>query len=476
MYYDIFVQRGVLPVFSVLLIDDEPEILNIFRLLSERSGEMTIETASSAEDGFGHLEKRRFDAIIVDYDIPGINGIQFLKILRNRRDTTPVIFFTGEGREHTAIEALNNGANFYLKKADDPPVQQYQRILAMVKSSVDGACLGKSAGTSQKVIEDMIHFTSDPGFALDSSGTVIAWNESLEQLTDTPASAMMGTRDLVYAEPFFGTRKKTLLDLALASDAEIKKQKYMIISRIQKGPVIAVTRGKKKDGCDWTLWTKAMPLFDGHGNFIATVGTVRDVTATFSDVVTSDPETELRSGIAVWDSVPEPAPSGGLIDKLLGKAGAQYKEGAILMGRDRNYVGALAAFDRALEIDKNLAHVWNDRGICLRETGDHTAALKSCLRAVELASENVECLYTLGETLERIGILHMNNKYLDSAIQVFKMVVNQMPNNMAAWNHIGVCYKGMGKHEDSRFYFDRARDIHLWKKDTPTPCRRNDYF
>ncbi len=461
-------------MFSVLLIDDEPDVLNVFRLLAERAGDMTIYTAGSAEEGFGHLEKNRYDAIIVDYDIPEINGIQFLKILRSRRSTTPVIFFTGAGREHTAIEALNNGANFYLKKADDPPHHQYQQLASMVKSAVEGNYLGKPVGTSQKVIEEMVHFTSDPSFAIDRNGSVIAWNDSLEQLTDIPATEMMGRKDYVYAEPFFGMRKKTLLDLVHASDEEIKKHHYMLISRVQKGPVIAVTRGQRKDGRDWTLWTKAMPLFDGQGNFIATVGTVKDVTNTFSDVIIKE-----KGGLEPPDissGGTAPVPSGSLINKFLGKATAQYKEGAILMGRERDYDGAIAAFDRALQIDGNLAYAWNDRGICYREKGDHTLALKSCLRAVELASENVECLYTLGETLETIGLLHMNSKYLDSAIQVFKMVVNIMPNNMAAWNNLGVCYKEMGRHEESKFYFDRARDIHLWNKNTPTPCKRSEYY
>ena len=66
-----------------------------------------------------------------------------------------------------------------------------------------------------------------------------------------------------------------------------------------------------------------------------------------------------------------------------------------------------------------------------------------------------------------IGIQTKSNKYLDSAIQTFKMVAHEMPNNADAWNHIGVCYKEAGKIEESRFYFDRARDIRLWKKHTP---------
>jgi hypothetical protein len=39
-----------------------------------------------------------------------------------------------------------------------------------------------------------------------------------------------------------------------------------------------------------------------------------------------------------------------------------------------------------------------------------------------------------------------------------------------------VCMKEMGKPEESRFYFNRARDIHLWKKDTPIPRRREEFL
>ena len=107
--------------------------------------------------------------------------------------------------------------------------------------------------------------------------------------------------------------------------------------------------------------------------------------------------------------------------------------------------------------------------------GDHTSALKSLLRAVELSPDNPEFLFNLGETLEMIGVMYMSNKYLDSAIQTFKMVVNQMPNNASAWNHLGVCFKEMGKTDESKFYFDRARDITLWKKDTPIRRKRDEY-
>jgi DNA-binding response OmpR family regulator len=459
---------------SVLLIDDDVALLEMIKLMSERSREMTIQTAQSAKEALGTLAQKSFDVIIVDYDMPEIDGIEFLKILRKHGDTTPIIVFTGRGGEYAAIEALNNGANFLLKKGEDPR-HQFRDLVIMVKKAMERSAMGRALGTTQKIIADMINFSSDPSFAIDRDGKVVAWNDSMEQLTDIPASAIIGKGDNIYSEPFFGTRKKMLVNLVFDSDEEIKHQKYMLVSRTPKGPVIAVTRGLKKDGGEWTLWMKAMPVYDSQGQFIASIGTIRDVTTTFSDVVIR--ESQPDEAIQQADSAPAETKKAkaGLFNKILGKSSAHYKEGVILYVKEKKYAEAITAFEKALEGDDKLAYVWNDRGTCFREMGDQTNALKSLLRAVELSPDNPEYLFNLGETLEIIGIMYMSNKYLDSAIQTFKMVVNQMPNNATAWNHLGVCFKEMGKADESKFYFDRARDIILWKKDTPIKRKRDEY-
>jgi CheY-like chemotaxis protein len=461
-------------LFSVLLIDDEPGLLEVFSHMAERSREVRMQTASSAKDALRLLQEQAFDAIIVDYDMPELNGIQFLKILRSRGDTTPIIVYTGVGREHTAIEALNSGANFYLKKSEDARMQ-FRELMGMVRTSVERSYLGKPVGTTQRIIADMINFASDPMFAIDTKGIVLAWNDAMEQLTDVPPCAIVGKGHLQYSEPFFGTKRKMLPDLIFESDEEIRKQKYMVINRAQKGPIIAVTRGQKRDGSEWTIWTKAMPIYDGQGNFIAVVATVRDVTSTFSDVMVREPE----PGAADRPETPvetSQKPGGKLFNKILGKANSEYREGVALMVNEKKYTEAIASFDRALRIDEKCAQAWNDRGVCYRELNDYTTALKSCLRAVELDPENPELLFTLGVTLEQIGVLYMSTKYLDSAIQVFKMVVNLLPNNMDAWNYLGICYKEMGKETDAKFHFDRARDIKLSRRDTPIVNKRSGYL
>ena len=467
--------EGGLSLLSVLLIDDEPALLEVLKLFSERSREMSIHTTQSATEALKLLPEKTYDAIIVDYDMPELNGIEFLKILRSEGDTTPVIIFTGVGHERTAIEAINNGANFFLQKGEDPQAQ-FRELVTMVKKAVERTYSGKKLGTSKRIISDLINFSSDPSFAIDREGKVVAWNTSMEQLTDIKASDMIGNGDYLYAEPFYGTRRKMLVNLIFETDDEIKRQKYMIVSRVAKGPIIAVTKGLKKDGSDWTIWTKAMPMYDGQGDFIAAVGTMRDVTATFKDVVIRDDTTDAVAHLAEAASLQTSKKAVGMFDRILGKSSTYYKEGVLLYTREKKYPEAIAAFDKALEIDDKLPQVWNDRGLCYRGMGDNISALKSLLKAVELAPENLELLFNLGETLEMIGVLYMSNKYLESAIQTFKMVANQMPNNANVWNHIGICYKEMGQTDESKFYFDRSRDIHLWKKDTPIVPKRDEFL
>ena len=458
----------------MLLVDDESSLLEIIKLVSEQSNEMTVQTVLSAQEALNILQGKTFDAIIVDYAMPDINGIEFLKILRSKGNATPIIIFTAVGHEQAAIDALNNGANFFLKKGDSPRMQ-FRELVTIVKQTVEQNFIGRSMGTTQRIISDIINFSSDPSFAIDRDGKVMAWNDSMEQLTGVHASVIIGKGDLAHSEPFFGVRKKMLVDLLFEPDDEIKRLEYMLVSRVTKGMIIAVTQGQKKNGGSWTIWAKAKPVYDGRGEFIAAISSVRDVTATFEDVtIRAAPIAEPV--LTRDDETVIPPPGGGSLKKMLGRALTHYKEGVRLYVRERKFTAAIAAFDQALSIDEKLPYAWNDRGICYRETGDYTSALKSHLRAVDLVPDNPEFLFNLGETLELIGLLNMDNKYLDSAIQTLRMVVNILPNNAEAWDHLGICHKEMGKEEESKFYFDRAREIKHTMKDTPILRRREEFL
>ena len=83
------------------------------------SGDLKVDTADSVNDARISLSKNRYQAIVSDYQMPGEDGIQFLKSLRASGDMTPFILFTGKGGEEVIIEAFNSGADGYLKRVGD---------------------------------------------------------------------------------------------------------------------------------------------------------------------------------------------------------------------------------------------------------------------------------------------------------------------------------------------------------------------
>ena len=126
--------------YLVLCVDDEELLLDLCRLFLERSGVLKVDTATSAVTALEILKEKEYDAIISDYEMPGMNGVEFLKKIRALDGLIPFIMFTGRGREEVVIDALNNGADFYLQKGGEPKSQ-----FAELKSKVEYAIRQKQA-------------------------------------------------------------------------------------------------------------------------------------------------------------------------------------------------------------------------------------------------------------------------------------------------------------------------------------------
>ncbi len=108
---------------SVLYVDDEPALLEIGKIFLERSEGIHVTTVDNTEDAIRLLADGDFDAIVSDYQMPGMDGIAFLKHIRSTYGSFPFLLFTGKGREEIVIEALNSGVDYYVEKAGAPGPQ-----------------------------------------------------------------------------------------------------------------------------------------------------------------------------------------------------------------------------------------------------------------------------------------------------------------------------------------------------------------
>lgn len=89
----------------------------------ERSGDLTVEAAHSAREAMQRMASSHYDVIISDYQMPDIDGLQYLRMVREKDPDIPFILFTGRGREEVVIEACNAGVTSYVQKGIDIDAQ-----------------------------------------------------------------------------------------------------------------------------------------------------------------------------------------------------------------------------------------------------------------------------------------------------------------------------------------------------------------
>lgn len=107
-------------MLHILMVDEEPEILELASIYLPKYGSYSIDKAYSVKEALSFLNNNSYDAIISDYEMPETNGLEFLKIIRQVDQSVPFIIFSGKGREEVVTEAFRSGADGYVQKSSNP--------------------------------------------------------------------------------------------------------------------------------------------------------------------------------------------------------------------------------------------------------------------------------------------------------------------------------------------------------------------
>jgi PAS domain S-box-containing protein len=132
----------------VLVVDDETTLLEIAREFLEQVPGFTVDVELSPIRALEVLSSGTYDAVVSDYQMPGLDGVQFLKHLRSQGNDIPFILLTGKGREEVAMEALNNGADYYLQKGVQV-IPLFAELTNMVRRSVENKRNGRAIKESE---------------------------------------------------------------------------------------------------------------------------------------------------------------------------------------------------------------------------------------------------------------------------------------------------------------------------------------
>src|SRR5262249_38886885 len=117
--------------FAVLTVDDDPRIRRTLRGVLEDEGHETGEAANASE-AYTALEKRRWDAVLLDLSMPGEHGLDALVRIREQAPDTAVIVVSGESTLENAVKAGQRGAFDFVPK----PINEPEHLLEVLREAV----------------------------------------------------------------------------------------------------------------------------------------------------------------------------------------------------------------------------------------------------------------------------------------------------------------------------------------------------
>ncbi|HET6372629.1 MAG TPA: sigma-54 dependent transcriptional regulator [Candidatus Polarisedimenticolia bacterium] len=115
----------------VLVVEDERSLRDLLALMLRKEG-YTVETAEGGVQATSRLAKDPFDLVITDVSMPGMTGLELLRHVRRTSPDASVILMTAYGSKENAIEALNEGAAYYVEKPFD-----LDEMKVVVKKTLD---------------------------------------------------------------------------------------------------------------------------------------------------------------------------------------------------------------------------------------------------------------------------------------------------------------------------------------------------
>lgn len=122
---------------DILYVDDDPSFLFLIKTFFEKSKNIVVDTSISPRESIKNFYGKKYDAIISDYEMPEMNGIEFLNCVRKRNSDIPFIIYSGVERNDIIQDAMQKGADFFIRK-DGAAFFQFTSLYCAVTKCIEG--------------------------------------------------------------------------------------------------------------------------------------------------------------------------------------------------------------------------------------------------------------------------------------------------------------------------------------------------
>jgi PAS domain S-box-containing protein len=242
-------------MLSLLYVDDDDALLELFQRVFEASGEIRVDTALSGPEALRKIEANHYDAVVSDYQMPGMTGIELVRRLRRAKNKIPFVIYTHQGMVDVAIEALNEGVDFFVLKDINLAAQRVD-----IAHKIRQAVRLRRAERSLAEAERQAHIGN---WTYDFETRTIEWSEEMYRLFDLPPDALQPDYDALVG----------------LFEPEDRIEFETVIQSLEKGtPVTWVGRTRASDGSVRHLRTIMTVRNDNGENTGSIFGTTQDIT------------------------------------------------------------------------------------------------------------------------------------------------------------------------------------------------------
>ncbi len=155
----------------ILVVDDEADLVDLISYNLKKEG-FSVDSALDGETAFAKIKKGRYDLVVLDLMLPGIQGMELCRILRNdpKTEALPIIMLTAKGEEVDKILGLEMGADDYVTKPFSPR-ELLARVKAVLRRSMEKPAPEKILKAGELVIDRERYTVSVKGKPVKLSAT-----------------------------------------------------------------------------------------------------------------------------------------------------------------------------------------------------------------------------------------------------------------------------------------------------------------